>query len=77
LRTPAIPLLVFHLTASAVSLGVTFALELLPFALFSLVGGSLADRLDRRRLMIVRDALRFAIGFLRFGQRRWRSPSPA
>jgi len=61
LRTLAIPLLVFHLTGSAVSLGVTFALELLPFAVFSLVGGSLADRLDRRRLMIVCDALRFAI----------------
>ena len=61
LRTLAIPLLVFHLTGSAVSLGITFALELLPFAVFSLVGGSLADRLDRRRLMIGCDALRFAI----------------
>ncbi len=61
LRTLAIPLLVFHLTGSAVSLGITFALELLPFAVFSLVGGSLADRLDRRRLMIACDALRFAI----------------
>jgi MFS family permease len=61
LRTLAIPLLVFHLTGSAVSLGVTFALELLPFALFSLVGGSLADRLDRRRLMLIADAVRFGI----------------
>jgi MFS family permease len=61
LRTLAIPLLVFHLTGSAVSLGVTFALELLPFALFSLVGGSLADRLDRRRLMLVADGVRFTI----------------
>lgn len=61
LRTLAIPLLVFHLTGSAVSLGITFALELLPFALFSLVGGSLADRLDRRRLMIACDAVRFFI----------------
>jgi MFS family permease len=61
LRTLAIPLLVFHLTGSAVSLGVTFALELLPFALFSLLGGSLADRLDRRRLMLATDAIRFAI----------------
>ena len=61
LRTLAIPLLVFHLTGSAVSLGVTFALEILPFALFSLVGGSLADRLDRRRLMLVADGVRCAI----------------
>lgn len=39
----------------------TFALEVLPFALFSLVGGSLAGRLDRRKLMLGADALRFAI----------------
>ena len=61
LRTLVIPLLVFHLTGSAVSLGLTFALELLPFAVFSLLGGSLADRLDRRRLMLGADAVRFAI----------------
>jgi MFS family permease len=61
LRTLAIPLLVFHITGSAVSLGVTFALELLPFAAFSLLGGSLADRLDRRSLMLGCDAVRFAI----------------
>ncbi|GAC1407755.1 MAG: hypothetical protein NVSMB64_14950 [Candidatus Velthaea sp.] len=61
LRTLAIPLLVFKLTGSALSLGVTFALEIVPFALFSLIGGSLADRLDRRRLMFGCDAVRFAI----------------
>ena len=61
LRTFAIPLLVFKLTGSGLSLGVTYALEFLPFALFGLVGGSLADRLDRRRLMISCDFVRFAI----------------
>jgi MFS family permease len=61
LRTIAIPLLVFKLTGSAVSLGVTFALEITPFALFSLVGGSLADRLERRTLMLVCDGVRFTI----------------
>ncbi len=61
LRTFAIPLLVFNLTGSALSLGATYALEFLPFALFGLVGGSLADRLDRRRLMIACDFVRFAI----------------
>jgi MFS family permease len=61
LRTLAIPLLVFHLTGSAASLGLTFALELLPFAAFSLLGGSLADRLDRRTLMLGADAVRFII----------------
>ena len=61
LRTLVIPLLVFHLTGSAVSLGLTFAFELLPFAVFSLLGGSLADRLDRRKLMLGSDAVRFVI----------------
>jgi len=61
LRTLVIPLLVFHLTGSALSLGLTYALELLPFALFSLLGGSLADRLDRRKLMLGSDAVRFVI----------------
>jgi MFS family permease len=61
LRTIAIPLLVYHLTNSASALGVTYALEFAPFALFGLVGGSLADRLDRRALMIGCDFARFAI----------------
>ena len=61
LRLIAIPLLVFHLTGSALSIGITYALELGPFALFGLVGGSLADRVDRRKLMIACDFVRFAI----------------
>ncbi len=61
LRMIAIPLLVFKLTGSAVSVGVTFALETAPFAVFSLIGGSLADRLERRRVMIACDAIRFLI----------------
>src|SRR5579864_4649245 len=60
-RTLAIPLLVFHLTGSGLSLGITYSLEFLPFAVMGLVGGSLADRLDRRRLMIGCDFVRFAI----------------
>ncbi len=61
LRLIAIPLLVYHLTGSALSVGVTYALELGPFALFGLVGGSLADRLDRKSLMIGCDIVRFAV----------------
>jgi MFS family permease len=61
LRTLAIPLLVYHLTGSAMSLGITYALEYLPFAIFGLVGGALADRVDRRRLMIACDFVRFSI----------------
>jgi len=61
LRTLAIPLLVFRLTGSGTALGWTWGLELLPYAVVSLVGGSLADRVDRRRLMLACDALRFAV----------------
>ncbi|MBD5634356.1 MAG: MFS transporter [Candidatus Eremiobacteraeota bacterium] len=61
LRLVAIPLLIYHLTGSALSVGVTYALELGPFAIFGLVGGSLADRLDRRTLMIACDFIRFSI----------------
>ncbi|MDQ2857450.1 MAG: MFS transporter [Candidatus Eremiobacteraeota bacterium] len=61
LRLIAIPLLVYHLTGSALSIGITYALELGPFAVFSLLGGSLADRLNRRALMIVCDATRFVV----------------
>jgi MFS family permease len=61
LRTLAIPLLVFHLSGSATALGWTWGLELLPYAFVSLLGGSLADRVDRRRLMLVCDGLRFAV----------------
>ncbi len=61
LRLIAIPLLVYRLTGSALSTGITYALELGPFALFGLIGGSLADRLDRRILMIGCDLVRFVV----------------
>jgi MFS family permease len=61
LRTLAVPLLAFHLTHSALSTAAAFIFEVVPFSLFSLVGGSLADRLDRRKLMIGCDAIRFAV----------------
>ena len=67
-----IPLLVFKLTGSALNLGLAYALEFFPFALFGLVGGSLADRLDRRRLMIVCDLVRFIV-FALFALLLWRN----
>ena len=61
LRTLAVPLLAFHLTHSALSTGTAFICEIVPFSLFSLVGGSLADRVDRKSLMIASDAIRFLV----------------
>ena len=64
LRTLVIPLTVYHLTGSGLALGITYALEYAPYAIFSTVGGSLADRIDRRTLMIACDGVRFAIMLL-------------
>ncbi len=51
----AIPLIVFELTGSALNLGIATAAEFLPYLLFGLVIGALADRLDRKRMMILTD----------------------
>lgn len=56
--TVALPLLVLHLTGSAVDLGATTALNYLPWALFGLLGGALADRIDRKKTMITVDVAR-------------------
>jgi MFS family permease len=61
LRFLAVPLLVYKLTGSALSTGAAYICEIGPFSIFGLVGGSLADRLDRRTLMIGCDAVRCAV----------------
>ena len=61
LRTLAVPLLVFHLTGSATAIGWTWGLEFAPYAIVSLIAGSLGDRIDRRRLMLTCDMLRFTV----------------
>lgn len=57
----ALPLLVYSLTGSASSLGLSMAATFLPYPLFGLVIGALADRLDRKRMMIAADVLRTAV----------------
>jgi MFS family permease len=61
LRMISIPLLAYHITHSALSTGGAFICEIAPFSLFSLIGGSYADRLDRKKLMIAADAIRFLV----------------
>jgi MFS family permease len=61
LRMISIPLLAYHITHSALSTGGAFICEIAPFSLFSLIGGSFADRLDRKKLMIAADAIRFLV----------------
>ncbi len=57
----ALPLLVLHLTGSALSTGALYAIEYIPFLLLSLPGGVFADRWDRRRLLVAGDLTAGAI----------------
>jgi MFS family permease len=57
----ALPLLVFKLTGSPLNLGVTMAMEFVPYLLFGLVIGAWVDRLDRKRLMVATDVGRAAV----------------
>jgi hypothetical protein len=52
----AMPLVVLLLTGSGVLLGIVGALELLPDLIFGLPAGALADRFDRKQLMMWADA---------------------
>lgn len=58
--TIAAPLLVASRTSDPLVVSAGFAIAWLPWLLFSLPGGVLVDRVDRRRLMIVMDAVRVA-----------------
>ena len=49
--------LILQLTGSGVAVGVTAALQFLPILLFGAWGGLLADRLAKRRLLIVTQTL--------------------
>src|SRR5437660_8759544 len=54
----ALPLLVYKLTGSAVNLGITTAVEALPYLLFGLLLGAWTDRVNRKRMMILTDLAR-------------------
>ncbi|MFL5690999.1 MAG: MFS transporter [Ktedonobacteraceae bacterium] len=52
-----LPILVYRLTASALLTSLLATLEVLPYLLFGLFAGEVADRVDRRRLMVGCDLL--------------------
>lgn len=56
--TLAFPLLLLALTHSPAQAGLASALRALPYVVFSLPAGALVDRWDRKRVMLVCDALR-------------------
>lgn len=51
----ALPLLIYDLTHSAMSMAVTYGLAYAPWLLFLPFGGVIADRVDRRRLLVLGD----------------------
>jgi MFS family permease len=53
MQTTAQAWLVLQLTASPFALGLVTTLQFLPIMLFSLVGGAIADRVPKRRLLLV------------------------
>src|ERR1043166_9319737 len=57
MQTMAEAWLVVTLTGSGVAVGTTFACRFAPVLLFGLFGGSIADRFDRRRVLLVTQAL--------------------
>jgi MFS family permease len=57
----ALALYVVGLTGSATDLGVVLAAYSVPLVVFLLIGGVIADRLPRHRVVIVTDLVRFAL----------------
>src|SRR5688500_19014981 len=52
----AVPFQVYALTGSSLLVGVTSMVALVPLIVFGLLGGAIADSMDRRRLMLVTSA---------------------
>ncbi len=52
----AVPFQVYALTGSSLMVGVTSVVALVPLVVFGLLGGAIADAMDRRRLMLVTGA---------------------
>lgn len=57
----ALPVIVYRLTGSPFLTGLVAALEAVPYLCFGLVAGAVADRVDRRRLMITSDLISAAV----------------
>jgi MFS family permease len=49
----AVPFQVYELTGSSLLVGVTSIVALVPLIVFGLLGGAIADAMDRRRLMLI------------------------
>jgi MFS family permease len=61
ITTVVLPILVFQLTGSALQTALLTTLEIAPYFIFGLFAGALADRVDRRRLMVACDLVNAAL----------------
>ncbi len=52
----AVPYQVYELTGSSLMVGLTSVVALVPLVVFGLLGGAIADAMDRRRLMLISSA---------------------
>lgn len=57
----ALVIVVYELTGSGLKVAGTVAFEIVPVILFGFIAGSIVDRYDRRRIMVVADLARAAI----------------
>jgi MFS family permease len=53
----AVPYQVYQLTGSTLAVGLLGLVQVVPLILFSLIGGAVADAVDRRRLLLVSNSL--------------------
>ena len=60
IRLTALPLLAVAITTDPLAIGAVTAASFAPWLLFALVGGAVADRVDRRRLILVGQVARAA-----------------
>ena len=70
MQTLAVSFLTLHLTGSGTDLGVVAAARLLPFVLLGPVGGVIADRAEKRRLLYVTQTSQ-GIGAIAFAVLEW------
>ncbi len=67
MQTVAEMWLILTLTGSGVAVGVTSALQFVPMLFLGAWGGLIADRVDKRRLLIVTQSLHMAVALTMFG----------
>src|SRR3990170_1646633 len=58
------PLLILHLTDSALLVGLVVAARMVPMLLFGLIAGVAADRLDRKRILLTTQTVTMSMHFL-------------